>query len=125
MTININLDNRLQEMNERKQLLHLKNDARSELTRVATTEASEDHLGNMSANTKSAYKKQGDTMNDSKRDTMLLEVDSVQHRTLRPVNSLRLEDIPPSITMTRETNSAVRSIKPSFLCNPKEMSSDY
>ena len=44
--MNINLDDRVLNKNERKLLLHLKNETNSEYTRVETTQASEE-LGGM------------------------------------------------------------------------------
>ena len=40
--MNINLDDRVLNKNERKLLLHLKNETNSEYTRVETTQASEE-----------------------------------------------------------------------------------
>ena len=77
MTMNINLDNRVLNMNERKQLLHLKNETCSEFTRVETTQASDELRGNMSsAGSKSMLRKQAMTMHDSKR-SLGLETDAL------------------------------------------------
>ena len=72
MTMNINLDNRVLNMNERKQLLHLKNETCSEFTRIETTQASEELGGDMrSMGSRSMLRKQAMTMHDSKRSSGL------------------------------------------------------
>ena len=61
MTKNINLDDRVLNMNERKLLLHLKNETNSEFTQVET-QASEEMGGLRSTASRSMQRKQASTM---------------------------------------------------------------
>ena len=119
MTKNINLDDRVLNMNERKLLLHLKNETNSEFTQVET-QASEEMGGLRSTASRSMQRKQASTMQNPKK-TLILETEEVQLQTMRPqMGSLQLEDLPP------KTNSAVRgALKPSLMANMKEAASDY